>query len=136
MTIIDDIGQVATPDKELPQQQSNKISKVEVSGVGTTTSQFLCIACKGNVDQLNGRCTKCEVKQRLDKCIHYFLITLLLDCNGSIRSFQAPLSVIQTILDDDTISEQIDDNLTEKLLFAEPFTITHNNNTIISIYRD
>ena len=97
-SVVDDIANVQS-DIEL----NNPYTEIESASVGGVESIFktrACIACNGNVDSISqgiGRCTKCNMSQKLDRCSFHLSAKLLLIYNDTMQ-ITLFLDVIQNIV--------------------------------------
>ena len=128
-SVVDDIGNI----------QSDIYTEIESASVGGVESIFktkACIACNGNVDSINqaiGRCTKCNMSQKLDRCAFHLSAKLLIIYNDTTQIIlTAFLGVMQNIAVDFTIGHDTDTaDIEFKLLLADTFSLKYNHSHII-----
>ena len=98
------------------------------------------ISCKGKVDPFNehiGHCNKCSTMQRPDTCSLQLSAKLIIGTQEHSHSLPAFLPMIRRITLDNTITDNTDtEEVTTKLLMADPFMLTYTANKIINaVYR-
>lgn len=112
---------------------------VDVLYIGSHPS---CKSCKAKIDPVTdkiGKCTRCMMSQRLDKCPCKLSAKLMISAGETSITLHAYLPTIQRIIKDDTLSDDaIDlDDLTAKLLESDNFNLAYTANKVISaVYRD
>ena len=82
---INDIGVCCTQDLEDTQNQNNELVNTSVVAVLQFGAYRECLNCKARVESVNdplGRCTKCNVLQRMDRCPEQLSTKLLFETNG------------------------------------------------------
>lgn len=126
-------GALATAIGEGEGVEDSRMNNCEIIGVISLNIYRGCLTCKQKIlstTEKFGRCTKCNMKQRLDHCKVYMSAKILL-WNGELRkTLNASGKMITEIaeVDKDEVTE-------EALLLARPFSVTYKNSSIISIYR-
>ena len=133
-TPTDDIGEVALNiDATTPY---NKIASASVGGVERVTKNLMCLTCKEKVVAANaviGRCSVCNMSQRLDSCTHQLSARLLIIHDDPRTSLLAFLPAIQAITNDNTISFHTDPvDIEFQLLLSGPFTLKYNHSKSIN----
>ena len=121
----------------------NEIDDAIVDGVLHIASNPSCKTCKANVDIVGdniGKCTRCLMSQRLDKCPPPPTLSVkLLICGGDkFITLYAYLPMIQRIIKDDSLIDNADDldAITAKLLNAGKFNLAYTANKVINaVYR-
>lgn len=136
----DDIGSVEDEPETL--RDRNEIGDAIVDGVLHIASNPSCKTCKANVDIISytiGKCTRCLMSQRLDKCPPKLSAKLLICGGEKSMTLYAYLPMIQRIIKDDTLSDDaVDlDEITAKLLNADKFNLAYTANKVINaVYRE
>ena len=94
-TIIDDIGEVATDISD--NTPYTEIVSAQVGGVEKVSKRRTCLACNGEVIPTNaiiGRCTICQMGQRLEMCQPHLSARLLIIHDNTRTTLTAPLPMI------------------------------------------
>ena len=139
---IDDIGAV---DDDIPSVSENlmMLKSAQIIGVPQLDSYKSCLTCKARVEpdsphdqgspQL-GRCTKCEMLQRIDHCSEQMsakLLFMISKPQGTIKPLHAFGRIIQDLAgasDPATVTR-------EGLLTSKPVTVTYNDKHIITAFQ-
>ena len=115
---------------------NSELESAEVLVVSYIAASKCCISCKAKVDNIDdhiGSCTKCSTTQRLDKCGKQLSAKLIIGNEDKTYSLHAFLPMIQKIIEDMTITDDLNtDQLTVLLLSAKPFIAKYTPNNIIS----
>ena len=141
-----DIGDVYAEDSVICHTTAREITDAQVVGVYESVIKFTCINCKANVNVLNGeklgKCTKCALTQRLDRCSQSLSVKLVVSTvTGEKHTLYAFLPMIKCITKNEDICIEASGNLdfegiTSQLLMADKFNLTFTvNNIIDSVYR-
>ena len=128
-------------EPEVPRDK-NEMNSASVDGVLYIGSHPSCKTCKAKIDPINdkiGKCTRCKMSQRLDKCPSKLSAKLMICAGEKSITLHAYLPTLQRIIKDDTLTDNpIDlDDLTSKLLESDNFNLTYTRNNIINaVYRN
>ena len=139
--VCDDIN---IPDDQaklsMTEEDKRGMSNAVVDGVLHIGTKFSCIACKSIVERSGaiGKCTKCSMSQRLDKCTSSMTAKLLVSDGEHNLVLHAFLPMIKCIAQDDSITELTNgDEILPLLLMADKFNVLYTaDNIIYSVYRD
>ena len=135
-----DIGEV---DQLAMLEEKREIIDAEVVGVSNLLFKYTCFTCKVGttfdvVNEKVGKCTKCDLIQRLDKCPHTLSAKLIVCAKDENHSLLAYLPTIKAIIKDNDLDDDTDfndlnlDDITCQLLMASKFHITYTANNVIS----
>lgn len=118
--------------------ERREINDVTINGILSINSKSSCLGCKANVESLNdklGKCVKCNMIQRLDKCLPHMCAKLLVTGDVGEQRLVAYTPILSQIICHDVATETEDD-VVMQLLVAESFHLTYTSNYIInSIHR-
>ena len=131
---IDNIGEVIQYDPDINSDQRHQLSDASIIAITSLDTYKSCLGCKARVETttpLLGRCTKCSMMQRVDKCPDQLSAKMMLQEQD--RSAVIPLSAFGSVLHRMAHVSLPSDVTQEALLEAPPFeTITYNSKGIIT----
>ena len=132
-TPIEDIGEVFSEISDIipyTDKQSVTVGLVEKIVTGRA-----CLSCKGQVEQtspLLGRCTTCNMRQRLECCSQQVCAHLLVIHDNTQTLLIAHLPIIQAIINDRTIGYDTDpEDIESLLLLSHPFSLSYDHANVI-----
>lgn len=132
---IEDIGEVAEYDPEIDDDKGQKrdINKASIIAVISLDTYKSCLACKARVESTSpplGRCSKCSMMQRVDKCADQLSAKLLIE--GAADQVLT-LCAFGTLLHRMCQVETASDVTQDALLKAPPFSnITYSEKAVIT----
>ena len=108
------------------EENLNVLDIVEVIGVSQLDVTYKCVTYKNKVliEHKYGRCTKCHMLQRIDRCIKEVSGRIIVECKDTVVSLQGFGPVLSAIVGSDEVSD-------EALLEAPPFKVVYNENHVI-----
>lgn len=121
--------------------RKKELMDASVAGVAHVGYKYTCIvfACKGNVNVLAnkklGKCAKCSMTQRLDKCPQSFTAKMQISVGNDSHTLYAYLPMVKSIIQNENIDQYSKDELKDLLLMADNFNLTYTVNIINSVYR-
>lgn len=120
-----DIGDVHELDKEDDGGIVN-VDNVEVIAIQQFNDYPVCLFCKGKVTALSdviGTCSKCDKRQRIDKCLKELSAKMLMSNGQTLSAFG---NIVKEIVgSDETVTE-------DALLCARSFSLKHNKYGVIT----
>lgn len=132
VTPLKDIGAVEEP----PEITKPEPVDATVVGVLFIANTKACITCKGKIQEITpqiGRCTKCNMMQRLERCTKQLYAKLLVSVGQHDHQLHAYLPMIKLITKDDTITDDTHtDEVTTQLLLSDPFQTTWTPSHVIN----
>ena len=129
---IDDIGYGAVKEEQELVVHNYNMKNAQIIGVLSFEKYSSCIKCKAKVSLESniGQCSRCNMKQRLDRCKEEVTARLLVQAGETMKTLTAFTPVLQEICQGSDVAE-------DALLYADKFDLYHSEtNVIIKITHD
>lgn len=133
IAVINDIGDVIEYDPEHDDDQRRELANATIVGVLQLDSYKACLTCKARVESFSqplGRCSKCLMMQRIDRCNDQLSAKLLIDAPPNtvmtLHSFGAMLQRMAGVATPSEVNQEV-------LLTCPTFvSLTYNDKGVIT----
>lgn len=100
-----------------------KRSEAQIMGIDSFEKHKSCIKCKAKVSS-TGQCSRCMMKQRLDRCKEEMIARLMIQADESVIPLTAFTAILQEICQGSEVTE-------DALLYADDFDLRYSETNVI-----